>query len=302
MTSAAHNASLTSDVARDARGIVYVEFVFAFMPLLVMFLSICQLAFLTMGRLVVQHAALCGARAAIVVLEDDPTKYADAPRGNLNDGDPSLGGLDAILESVGLGEVGSALRDAGATSVLDEKTDDRSAEQRGARMVSIRAATTMPLLLLAPNESAVAVGGTDSVAGSLPGDFINRLPFSLAYTSVASVVTVHTATNTEELAAENIDRTAPITVRVTYLMPCGMPLARMLMCQPLAKLLKAAADSPSARAATGAEESVFARRLRHAQGIGALKDLVSPSARFVVLTAQTTLPNQGAAYDHKGTP
>ena len=33
MMSAAHNASLTSDVARDARGIVYVEFVFAFMPL-----------------------------------------------------------------------------------------------------------------------------------------------------------------------------------------------------------------------------------------------------------------------------
>ena len=160
----------------------------------------------------------------------------------------------------------------------------------------------MPLLLLAPNESAVAVGGTESVAGSLPGDFISRLPFSLAYTSVASVVTVHTATNTEELAAENIARTAPITVRVTYLMPCGMPLARMLMCQPLAKLLKAAADSPTARAATGSEESVFARRLRHAQGIGALKDLVSPSARFVVLTAQTTLPNQGAAYDHPGEP
>jgi hypothetical protein len=159
-------------------------------------------------------------------------------------------------------------------------------------MVSIRAATTMPLLLLAPNESAVAVGGTESVAGSLPGDFVSRLPFSLAYTSVASVITVHTGSDTEELAVVNIPRTAPITVRVTYLMPCGMPLARMLMCQPLARLLKSSTDSPS----------VFARWLRHAQGVGALKDLVSPSARFVVLTAQTTLPNQGAAYDHKGEP
>lgn len=300
MTSAAHNANL-SDVARDARGIVYVEFVFAFMPLLVMFLSICQLAFLTMGRLVVQHAALCGARAAIVVLEDDPTKYANAARGNLNDGDPSVGDLDGILASVGLGGVTSALRDAGVADI-GAKTDDRSGEQRGARMVSIRAATTMPLLLLAPNESAVAVGGTDSVAGSLPGDFVSRLPFSLAYTSVASVITVHTASDTEELAVVNIPRTAPITVRVTYLMPCGMPLARMLMCQPLAKLLKSSTDSPNVRAALSSEESVFARRLRHAQGVGALKDLVSPSARFIVLTAQTTLPNQGAAYDHKGEP
>ncbi len=302
MTSVAHNASLTSDVARDARGIVYVEFVFAFMPLLVMFLSICQLAFLTMGRLVVQHAALCGARAAIVVLEDDPTKYAEAPRGNLNDGDPSIGDLDGILESVGFGGVSSTMRDVGVAGIFGEMTDDRSGEQRGARMVSIRAATTMPLLLLAPNESAVAVGGTDSVAGSLPGDFVSRLPFSLAYTSVASVITVHTATGTEELAAVNVPRNAPITVRVTYLMPCGIPLARILMCQPLAKLLKSSTDSPSVRAARGSEESVFARRLRHAQGVGALKDLVSPSARFIVLTAQTTLPNQGAAYDHKGEP
>jgi len=302
MTSAAANVSADSDVARDARGIVYVEFVFAFMPLLVMFLSICQLAFLTMGRLVVQHAALCGARAAIVVLEDDPTKYADAPRGNLNDGEPSVGDLEGILESVGLGEVDSTLRDAGVTDIFGEKTDDRSGTQRGARMVSIRAATTMPLLLLAPNESAVAVGGLDSVAGSLSGDFISRLPFSLAYTSAAAVTTVHTDARSEELAPENIPRTGPVTVRVTYLMPCGMPLARMLICQPLAKLLKSSTDLPSVRAALGSEESVFARRLRHAQGVAALKDLVSPSARFVVLTAQTTLPNQGAAYDHKGEP
>lgn len=302
MMSAAHNASLTSDVARDARGIVYVEFVFAFMPLLVMFLSICQLACLTMGRLVVQHAALCGARAAIVVLEDDPTKYADAARGNLNDRDSSIGDLNGILASVGLDEVSSTLRDAGVPSIFGEKADDRSGQQRGARMVSIRAATTMPLLLLAPNESAVAVGGADSVAGSLPGDFVSRLPFSLAYTSVASVVTVHTATNTEELAEENIPRTAPITVRVTYLMPCGMPLVRILMCQPLAKLLKSSTDSSSVPAAVDSEESVFARRLRHAQGVAALKGLVSPTARFIVLTGQTTLPNQGAAYDHKGEP
>jgi hypothetical protein len=294
MTIAAQNASANSELARDERGIVYVEFVLAFMPLLLMFLSICQVAFLTMGRLVVQHAALCGARAAIVILEDDPKEYAQAPRGNLNDGEPRIGGLAEMLESLGFEGVGPAL--GKDLSDVDAKTEERSGEQRGARMGSIRAATTMPLLLLAPNRSAIARGGTDSVAGSLPGDFISRLPFSLAYTSVAAVTTVHTAANTEELAAENIPRSAPITVRVTYLMPCGVPLARLLMCRPLAKLLKSSTGSE------GQEESVFARRLRHAQGVGALKDLVAPSTRFVVLTAQTTLPNQGAAYDHQGEP
>jgi hypothetical protein len=296
MTSAARDVNTISAVTRDSRGIVYVEFVFAFMPLLVMFLSICQLAFLTMGRLVVQHAALCGARSAIVVLEDDPKDYADAPRGNLKEGEPRDVNLDGVLASLGLDDVR-------LPTLFGNKTDDRSQDQRGARMAPIRAAATMPLLLLAPNESAVLIGGNDSVAGSLPGDFISRLPFSLEYTSMAAAVTVHTATNTEELASVKIPRNAPITVRVTYLMPCGIPVARGLMCQTLASLLKSSStDSSSVFHALGSEESLLARRLRHAQGVEALKHLVSPAARFVVLTAQTTLPNQGAGYDHKGEP
>jgi hypothetical protein len=248
-----------------------------------------------MGRLVVQHAALCGARAAIVVLEDGPKDYADAPRGNLKDGEPLDFNLAGVLASLGLDDVR-------LPSLFGNKTDDRSEEQRGARMVSIRAAATMPLLLAAPNESTVTIGGNDSVAGSLPSDFIARLPFSLEYTSMAAAITVHTATNTEELASVKIPRNAPITVRVTYLMPCGIPVARALMCQTLASLLKSSTDSPSVGSAFGSEESVLARRLRHAQGVQALKHSVSPTARFIVLTAQTTLPNQGAGYDHKGEP
>lgn len=279
--------------ARDSRGVVYVEFVVAFMPLLLLFLAICQLSLLTMGRLVVQHSALCGARAAIVVLEDDPKDYANAPRGNLKDGEAARGGIDEILQRVGVSlPTGSGLRaDSG----------DRSHAQRGARMVSIRAAATMPLLLLAPSETSVTVVGADSLGGSLPSDFVSRLPFSLEYTSLAAAITVNTSPGTEELASERIPRDAQITVRVTYLMPCGVPIAGALMCRTLASLLEPPKDKPNGPTNTAVrEESPLARRLRHASGVSALETLVSPSARFVVLTAESTLPNQGAAYDHRG--
>jgi hypothetical protein len=291
MNRAALPASLVANV-RDSRGVVYVEFVLAFMPLLLLFLSICQLSLLTMGRLVVQHSALCGARAAIVVLEDDPKDYANAPRGNLEDGEAARSGIAEILQQVGV---------ALPTSSLRGTPEDRSEQQRGARMVSIRAAATMPLLLLAPQETSVTVVGADSLGGSLPSAFVDRLPFSLEYTSLAAAITVHTSPGTEELASVHIPREARITVRVTYLMPCGVPVAAALMCRTLASLLdppmekgKGAAKGP------GRGESPLARRLRHAGGVSALQALVSPSARFVVLTAETTLPNQGAAYDHRG--
>lgn len=169
-------------------------------------------------------------------------------------------------------------------------------------MVSIRAAATMPLLLLAPRETAVTVVGAESLGGSLPSDFVSRLPFSLEYTSLAAAITVHTSSGTEELAPEPIARDAQVTVRVTYLMPCGVPVVSGLMCRTLASLLEPPSETTSATVNPGAKptESAFARRLRHANGVSAIKDLVSPTARFVVLTAETTLPNQGAAYDYRG--
>jgi hypothetical protein len=269
----------------DTRGVVYVEFVFAFMPLFLMFLFVCQLALLSLARLVVQHAALCGARAAIVVLEDAPEHYADVPRGNLSDGEPELG-LETVLSQLGLAPE-SIKPPAQAKSWLDGITDavaslsdGLSHRQRGARMVSIRAAATMPLLLLAPNAGSAQA----SVAQSLPGDFVSRLPEALEYTAAAGVVTVHALSGGDELIAEPVPRNAPITVRVTYLMPCGMPLVRDLMCHDLVSLL-----SPDSR---------FFARLRHAQGADALRALLPPSGRFVVLEGQSTLPNQGAGYEH----
>ena len=60
---------------RDEKGAVYVEFLIAFLPIFVLFLSLVQLTLIEMGNLVAKHAAVCAARAAIVVLGDDPQQY-----------------------------------------------------------------------------------------------------------------------------------------------------------------------------------------------------------------------------------
>lgn len=63
----------------DTRGAVYVEFLIAFMPVFVFFLCLLQLALLFAAKLVVEHSATQGARAAAVVFGDEPGPYANEP-------------------------------------------------------------------------------------------------------------------------------------------------------------------------------------------------------------------------------
>lgn len=60
---------------RGTRGAVYVEFLAAFLPVFIMFECLVQLAGLYAAKLVVMHSAEVAARAAIVVLPDDPKYY-----------------------------------------------------------------------------------------------------------------------------------------------------------------------------------------------------------------------------------
>jgi hypothetical protein len=62
----------------DTRGAVYVEFLIAFMPVFVFFLCLLQLALIFSTKLVVEHAATEGARAAAVVFGDEPGPYNEA--------------------------------------------------------------------------------------------------------------------------------------------------------------------------------------------------------------------------------
>ncbi len=68
---------------RDRRGAVYVEFLAAFLPLLFFHFALVQYAFIVQADLITKHAALLAARAAIVVLHDDPAEYDGVPVGRV---------------------------------------------------------------------------------------------------------------------------------------------------------------------------------------------------------------------------
>ena len=70
-------------LGHHTQGAVYVEFLVAFMPLLVAFECLLQLTELHIAGLVTTHAAQCASRAASVVLPDDPVHYQGVPVGML---------------------------------------------------------------------------------------------------------------------------------------------------------------------------------------------------------------------------
>jgi len=67
----------------DRRGAIFVEFLIAFLPVQVFFLCLVQLAILFSVRLLTEHAAVNGARAAAVVIGDDRARYNNEPENRL---------------------------------------------------------------------------------------------------------------------------------------------------------------------------------------------------------------------------
>jgi hypothetical protein len=67
---------------RDA-GAVYVEFLIAFMPLLILFMCLWQMSRMYTTSLAVQHAATTAARSGAVVFADDPANYGGEPVGQV---------------------------------------------------------------------------------------------------------------------------------------------------------------------------------------------------------------------------
>src|SRR5262245_15978330 len=66
-----------------SRGIVSIETPVCLPVVLVAFLGVVQPALLSAARIVVHHAANRALRAAVVVLDDDPSRYDDEPRGEV---------------------------------------------------------------------------------------------------------------------------------------------------------------------------------------------------------------------------
>lgn len=285
-------------VLSGERGAVYVEFLLAFVPVFLLFLAICQLALVNTAALVVRHSAYVAARSAIVVLEDDPERYDDAPRGRLSVKRPATGTGTALFTALGIA--------AGELPELPEPSlpeptdgggegDGDDPPQQGARMVPIRTAAYARLLTLAPKSAAPGEG--DTLLSSVSNDFVSELGAALRYTASAAVVTLH-RNGAEHLAVEPVPRDVPITARVTYLYTCRVPVVRAVMCRSLASLLPPAGESPEQEETDG----VLAARMRLSERPSDLEAILPPGAHLAVLTAEVTLPNQGAAYVGAETP
>jgi hypothetical protein len=286
---------------RDERGAVYVEFLLAFLPLFFIFLTLCQVALLVAGKLVVSHAAFTGARSAIVVLDDHPALYRDAPRGMLSDTKAAkpadTKAAKPADETVVLARALGALGGTPAAAPSQGSEPDPRAQQ-GVRMQAIRSAALRPLVAIAPSSQAFFGGRNSTIADSLQRDERAAGAFARVYVEAAAVVTVHSGPGKSELASEPILNNEPVTLRVTYLQLCGIPVVRSLICSSLTSLLEAPDVEKTLGGLAGESKTSLGKRFERAGMPGWLASAAGAGSRFMAFEAEVTLPNQGARYEY----
>ncbi len=291
---------------RDVGGAAYVEFLIAFIPVFLMFLGMIQAALLYAANLVVTHAANTAARAAVVVLPDDPSKYDGEAQNSVDFGATSSRDdpLNALLDELHLPVSFTAAGTSGSK-----------------RLNAIRAAASIPLLAVSPSyeqligdaEVYKAIGGNPAVRAATGAALYNRTAVAVTFPTRPGSTTYRTTFGAHE----------DITVRVTYLFHCGIPLANRYMCDDYASLatgipivqLRELQDTASSARATPEDVRNALSRVRTAQdrleraqpGRHELNSAQTPwlayltiltGARFSILRAESTLRNHGAGYSY----
>ena len=275
------------------------------MPLLLTFLGVIQVSLLSVAHLVVRHAAQRGVRSAVVVLEDDPVRYGGSPRGSL------------VVEPVESRSPETLTFTAPPSSSL-EQTARGLIERDSSRLNAIRAAVYLPLVVVAPSFLEIA-SAPSSVSAAIDHGALSRLAGGVAYNFLAAAVTFPIGPGSASFRTHDYGPTDEITVRVTYLFKCEIPIVSALLCDSMVDLaagvpLMAGKDAGVA-AARGDREGVLAA-LRDAQArkerlkgqelaMEELKQveqqklqklLMLSGGRFTTIRAEATLPIQGARY------
>jgi hypothetical protein len=329
------------ELAKGTSGAVYVEFLIAFIPVFVMILGMVQSALLYTGHLIVQHAAATAVRAAIVVLPDDPARYDGAPQNTLAAGSDSSENspLDALIAFIsqgslaglpsipGLGGGGSEGGSGGSGGPSDPSAVYYN---RNARMKAIHDAASMPLLAISPSADQLApsvFGRTSSVLDALGRDnpAMRGLTGAALYNRAALAVTFPTAPNARTFTNQYSGTDVPVTVRVTYLFHCAVPIARRIMCDDPISIRFGSLDearriiqedlggSPSpADVANAARRLQEWQRRAERNQVGANELSTAPLSlatlaasltgqRFAIVRAEATMPLQGANYQYRTT-
>lgn len=302
-----------SKLTSDERGAAYVEFLIVFIPIFMMFLGMIQAAMMYAANLVVTHSANTAARAAIVVLDDQESRYGDEARGSVA-GD---GGGDSTMDSVG-----GLLEWAGIGGSSGGGGESAGSSASGARLGAIRSAASIPLLAVSPSFSQLV--GSESVYSAIGGNPAERgLTGAAVYNRTAVAVTFPTERAGDDVTKTEWDVNDDVTVRVTYLFHCAVPLVNRIMCDDIVSLKTgvplAAVQHLATRTASGDasldEITAMVERVRDGRdrlaranpGVGELDQAETPwlsyltavtGARFMVLRAEATMPNHGASYSY----
>lgn len=214
---------------RDRGGAVYVEFLLAFVPLFFLFLGMIQMAMAYACDLVVRHAAVTAARAAAVVIDDNPNRYdGDARRRFETDGNQRDTVIRTLLETV--------LHTGSARSRPPRIDSERYGD--------IHSAASLPLLPFAPPISMIWRSPADENVLNAIGTFPEgRAAFGLVYNEVGLAVSFPNNPGERDFRSEwgrpndegvvGEDDGRAVTARVTYLFHCAVPLANRLMCEDL---------------------------------------------------------------------
>jgi len=154
--------------------------------------------------------------------------------------------------------------------------DARDLQRGESRIEAIHTAVQAPLAALAPRGAA---------AGSLP-------PGRTEFARAATAITFPSAPGATELL-EDLAQAETITVRVTRLVPCAVPLAGWLLCKrphwsARDKRLAFARESEPARQAL--------EELKHARGAKVQRRLATGAVPLALLQAEASMAAQVAPY------
>lgn len=157
----------------------------------------------------------------------------------------------------------------------------------------------------------------ESVAGAIGAAPMSRFSAGLLYNRAAAAVTFPVRPGSNEFITGRIGPTDLVTVRVTYLFPCFVPIVSAIMCRTVfgmsgaSEFVENSGRLLSARRSRDLREwkrdlqelrnraNAFAQdfvELSHVEQLGLFAILAGSNGRFVVLRAEAALPNQGAYY------
>jgi len=223
------------------RGAVYVEFLIVVFPMLFLMFGLAHIGFAYTAHLLVGHATARAARAAIVILPDETDEYAGVALNRIGtDGE----GLEAY----------------------------KNAPEDG-RYDQIRMAARITLSPLSPAiESYVGDSLADAI-GDHPG--VSTLAGLIGPWTDQGVALTFPDGNGGYLT--EFSPRQDITVRITYLYKCSVPIVRSLVCRSYSDL-----DDRAKKEL----EAMGAKKL-----LG-LADFIL-GWRYLAITEERTLPNQG---------